>query len=137
MKEWNTTLDGFREPLTDCILIYERAMVVTLLHKLVPFDQASKYFSTMANMWEFVDVGRELVPPKPRWPCLDTNSVTTIVYLPSQPINPGHTFLISLTFSLPVNLFHFQSFFKFFNSQWSKESLLVHMAKDLEAFAST
>ncbi len=53
MKEWNTTLDGFRELPTDYILIYEGAMVVVLLHELVLSDQASKYFTVMANMWEF------------------------------------------------------------------------------------
>jgi hypothetical protein len=53
MKERNTTLDGFRELLTDCILIYEGAMIVVLLHELVSSDQASEYFVAMANMWEF------------------------------------------------------------------------------------
>jgi hypothetical protein len=44
MKERNATLDGFRELLTDCVLIYEGVVVSNLLHK---------YFTTMAHMWEF------------------------------------------------------------------------------------
>ncbi len=53
MKEWNMTLDDFQELPTDCILIYEGAVVAILLHEIVPSDQTSKYFNTMANMWEF------------------------------------------------------------------------------------
>jgi len=53
MKERNTTLDSFRELPTDCILIYERVVVVVLLHEFVSSDQAFEYFITMADMWEF------------------------------------------------------------------------------------
>ncbi len=53
MKERNTTLDGFRELSTDCILIYKGAVVAVLLHELVPLDQDSEYFAAMADMWEF------------------------------------------------------------------------------------
>jgi hypothetical protein len=37
----------------DCILIYEGAVGTIMLHAFVPSDQASEYFVTMANMWEF------------------------------------------------------------------------------------
>jgi hypothetical protein len=47
------TLDDFRELPTDCILIHEGAMVIVMLHELVSSNQASEYFSAMANMWEF------------------------------------------------------------------------------------
>jgi len=50
MKERNTTLDSFRELPTDCILIYERVVVVVLLHEFVSSDQAFEYFITMADM---------------------------------------------------------------------------------------
>lgn len=53
MKKQNTILDCFRKFLTNCILIYKGVVVVVLLHKLVPSDEASKYFDAMANMWEF------------------------------------------------------------------------------------
>jgi hypothetical protein len=53
MKERNATLDGFRELMTDCVLIYERAMVAILLQESVSSDQAIKYFVAMAHMWEF------------------------------------------------------------------------------------
>ncbi len=53
MKKRNVTLNDFRELPTDCVLIYEGAMVTLLLHEFVPFDQAIKYFVTMAHMWEF------------------------------------------------------------------------------------
>jgi hypothetical protein len=42
MKKRNMTLDDFREFLTDCILIYEGAVVVVLLHELVPSNRASE-----------------------------------------------------------------------------------------------
>ncbi len=38
MKERNATLDGFQELLTDCVLIYERAVVAILLHEFVSSD---------------------------------------------------------------------------------------------------
>jgi len=66
MKERNTTLDGFQKLLTDCILIYEGAVVATLLHELVLSDQASDYFSTMANMWEFGRCVTRTCSPKTR-----------------------------------------------------------------------
>jgi len=53
MKEWNATLDGFRKLMTDCVLIYEGAVVAILLHEFVPSDQAVEYFAAMAHMWEF------------------------------------------------------------------------------------
>jgi hypothetical protein len=53
MKERNATLDDFRELLTDCVLIYEGAVVAILLHEFVPSNQAVKYFAAMAHMWEF------------------------------------------------------------------------------------
>jgi hypothetical protein len=39
-------------------------------------------------------------------------------------------------FFLSNEPFDFRSFFKFFHNQWSKESLLVHTVKDLEAYAN-
>jgi len=66
MKEWNTTLDGFQELPTDCILIYEGAVVAILLHELVPSDQASEYFDTMANMWGFGGRVTRTCSPKTR-----------------------------------------------------------------------
>ncbi len=66
MKEWNTTLDGFQELSTDRILIYEGAVVIVLLHELVLSDQASKYFTTMANMWEFGGRVTRTCSPKTR-----------------------------------------------------------------------
>ncbi len=53
MKEKNTTLDKFLELATDCILVYDGAVVVILLHDFVSSNQDSKYFTAMANMWEF------------------------------------------------------------------------------------
>ncbi len=53
MKEWNITLDSFRELLMDCVLIYERVVIAILLHEFVPSDQAVEYFVAMAHMWEF------------------------------------------------------------------------------------
>jgi hypothetical protein len=50
MKERNTTLDDFRKLPTDCILIYEGAVVVVVLHELVPSNQAFEYFDAMENM---------------------------------------------------------------------------------------
>ncbi len=40
------------------------------------------------------DVWPGLVPPRPGWPFLDTDSATMIVSLLGQPINPGCTLLI-------------------------------------------
>ncbi|CAN5960662.1 unnamed protein product [Sphagnum jensenii] len=53
MKKRNATLDGFRELLTDCVLIYEGVVVTILLHEFVPSDQAVEYFAAMVHMWEF------------------------------------------------------------------------------------
>jgi hypothetical protein len=53
MKERNAILDDFRKLLTECVLIYEGAMVAILLHEFVPSDQAIEYFAAMAHMWEF------------------------------------------------------------------------------------
>jgi len=53
MKERNVTLDGFRDLPTDCVLIYERAMVAILLHEFFSSDQAVEYLAAMAHMWEF------------------------------------------------------------------------------------
>jgi hypothetical protein len=53
MKKRNATLDGFRELLTDCVLIYEGVVVAILLHEFVPSDQAVEYFAAMVHMWEF------------------------------------------------------------------------------------
>jgi hypothetical protein len=38
MKERNAILDGFQELLTNCVLIYERAVVAILLHEFVSSD---------------------------------------------------------------------------------------------------
>jgi hypothetical protein len=53
MKERNVTFDGFRKLETDYILVYERVIIVIMLHDFVSFDQAFEYFTIMANMWEF------------------------------------------------------------------------------------
>jgi len=53
MKKRNATLDGFQELLTDCVLIYEGAVVAILLHEFVPSNQAVEYFAMMAYMWQF------------------------------------------------------------------------------------
>jgi hypothetical protein len=39
MKERNVTLNDFRELLTNCVLIYEGAVIAILLHEFVLFDQ--------------------------------------------------------------------------------------------------
>ncbi len=66
MKKQNATLDGFRELLTDCVLIYEGAMVAILLHAFVPSDQAVEYFAAMAHMWEFSGCGTRTCSPETR-----------------------------------------------------------------------
>ncbi len=81
------------------------------------------------------DASPRLVPPRPRWPCLDTYSATTIVSLPGELLNLGRTVIIFLAFSLEQT-FWFQSFFKFFHNQRSKEFLLTHTTEDLEAYAN-
>jgi hypothetical protein len=66
MKKQNVTVDGFRELLTDCVLIYERAVVAILLHEFVPSDQAVEYFVAMAHMWEFGERVTRTCSPKTR-----------------------------------------------------------------------
>jgi hypothetical protein len=39
MKKQNVTLNDFRELLTDCVLIYEGAVVAILLHEFIPSNQ--------------------------------------------------------------------------------------------------
>jgi hypothetical protein len=53
MKKRNANLDGFQKLLTDCVLIYEGAVVVILLHEFVSSNQTVEYFVAMAHMWEF------------------------------------------------------------------------------------
>jgi hypothetical protein len=113
MKERNVTLDGFWELPTDCVLIYEWAVVAILLHEFVLSDQAVEYFAMMAHMWESTDVSPGFVPPKPGWPCLDTDFATTIMSLPRELLNLGHIVLIFLAFSLE-RTFRFSIFFQVF-----------------------
>ncbi len=51
-------------------------------------------------------------------------------------VNPRCTLFIFLVFFLSNKPFDFRSFFRFFHNQRSKESLLTHMVKDLEAYAN-
>jgi hypothetical protein len=53
MKKRNVTFDNFQELDTNYILVYEGAVIVIMLHDFVSSDQASEYFTVMANMWEF------------------------------------------------------------------------------------
>ncbi len=50
------------------------------------------------------DVWLGLVPLRPGWPYLDTDSATTIVSLPGEHVNPRRTLLIFPTFSHPASL---------------------------------
>ncbi len=105
----------------------------TSLFCLIKLPSISLSWPTCGNS---MDVWPGLVPLRPRWPCVDTNSVTTIVSLLGQPLNTRCTFIISLVFPPPANLFHFQFFFRFFHNQQNKESLFAHTAEDLEACAN-
>jgi len=105
----------------------------TSLFRLIKLPNISPPWPTCGSL---ADVWPGLVPPKPGWPCLDTDSATTIVSLPSQPINLGRTCIISLVFSLLASLFHFRSFFRFLHNQRNKESFFDHTAEDLEAFTN-
>ncbi|CAM6074878.1 unnamed protein product [Sphagnum tenellum] len=106
-KEQNTTLDSFRELLTDCVLVYEGAVVAVLLHEFVPSYQADEYFAAMAHMWEFGGHISRTCSPETRMAMF------------------GHRFCYND--SVPARFFH---------SQRSKESLLAHTAEDLEAYGN-
>jgi len=99
MKEPNATLNGFRELLTDCVLIYEGAVVAILLHEFVLSNQVVKYFATKPTCGSSTDASLGLVPLRPGWPCLDTDSTTMIVSLPGEFLNLGRTVLVFLVFS--------------------------------------
>jgi hypothetical protein len=66
MKERNVTLDGFRDLLTDYVLIYEGVVVAILLQEFVLFDQAIEYFIAMAHMWAFGGCVTRTCSPKTR-----------------------------------------------------------------------
>jgi len=100
MKERNTTLDSFWKLLTNCVLIYEGAVVAILLHEFVPFNKSSSISPQWPTCGSLVDASPILVPPKPGWPCLDTNSTITIMSLPGELLNLGRTIIIFLVFSL-------------------------------------
>ncbi len=115
MKKRNATLDSFRELLTDCVLIYEGAVVAILLHEFVPFNKPSSISPQWPTCGSLVDASPILVPPRPGWPCLDTNSTIMIVSLPGELLNLGRTIIISWLF--PSNEpFDFRSFFRFFHN---------------------
>ncbi len=84
-----------------------------------------------------MEVSLGLVPLKPGWPCLDTNSTAMIMSLPSEPINLGHTILIFLAFSPRVSFLIFDLSLGSSHNQRNKESLLIHMVEDLEAYTNT
>ncbi len=130
--EWN--LDDFLELSTNCVLIYERVVVAILLQSLFrpikPLSISRRWPTCGSSAY----TSSRLVPPKPGWPCLDIDSTITIVSLPSE-LNFGHIVPIFLTFPLNEPL-DFQSFFRFLHNQQSKESLLVHITKDLKAYAN-
>ncbi len=65
MKERNATLDGFRELLTDCVLIYEGVVVAILLHEFVPSNQVVEYFAAKPTCGSSMDASLRFVPSKP------------------------------------------------------------------------
>jgi len=99
MKEWNATLDGFRKLMTDCVLIYEGAVVAiccTSLFRPIKLSSISPRWPTCGSS---ADTSLRLVPLKPGWPCLDTYFATTIMSLPGELLNLGRTIFIFLAFS--------------------------------------
>jgi hypothetical protein len=59
-----------------------------------------------------------------------------IVSLPGELLNFGHIVLIFFAFLFRTNFLIFDFLFRFFHNQRSKESLLLHTAEDLEAYAN-
>jgi hypothetical protein len=111
IKKRNTTLDGFWELLTNCILIYEGAVVVVLLHELVLSDQASEYFATMANIWEFNERVTKTFSPETgmamfghRFYYNDCVPVRSLCKLWMYPSNFLSFFPLSKPFSFPIFL---------------------------------
>jgi len=68
----------------------------SLFHPIKPSSISSRWPTCGSS----ADASPGLVPPRPGWPCLDTDSATTIVFLLGELLNPRCTVLIFLIFSL-------------------------------------
>jgi hypothetical protein len=79
----------------------------TSLFRPIKLSNISLRWPTCGSL---ADTSLGLVPPRPGWPCLDTDSATTIVSLPGELLNLRCTILIFLAFFPPTHLLIFDLF---------------------------